>query len=350
MLVGILPPVLALLLAASGDAKPIYRGVATDVWSGGCADLAAATNVSWWYNWATQPSSGVTNAACASSWTTPPGRTVQFVPLIWGRNSVTSNVIANLPADTTHLMSFNEPNFSSQSNLSPAEAATLWLQVEQQLSAAGKLGVIKLVAPSASPGGDKMPMQQWLRYFFGNCSTCHFDYQSAHIYDCNAPYFDSGSVGYWIGQYASFGRPIWLTEFACPSNSGTVTEADELHFMHAVLPYLDGRSDVDRYAWFTARATNVGTIPSLFASGAGVLTNVGRLYNSNGVMIPTGGGGGPLPSSSTGPTGGGTGGGGGGGGGGATSSSTGDTGAASSITPALHVPFLLLAVVISLIH
>jgi len=74
-------------------------------------------------------------------------------------------------------MAFNEPNFSSQGNLSPAAAATLWLQVEQQLSNAGLLGKIKLGAPSASPGGDLMSPQNWLTWFFGNCSTCHFDFQ-----------------------------------------------------------------------------------------------------------------------------------------------------------------------------
>jgi hypothetical protein len=39
---------------------------------------------------------------------------------------------------------------------------------------------------------------------------------------------------------------------------------------------------VTRYAWFTARATNVGTVPSLLNSAAGSLTQVGAFYNSKG--------------------------------------------------------------------
>jgi hypothetical protein len=39
---------------------------------------------------------------------------------------------------------------------------------------------------------------------------------------------------------------------------------------------------VCRYSWFSARATNVGTEPSLFNAGAGSLTAVGKLYNSKG--------------------------------------------------------------------
>ncbi len=86
-------------------------------------------------------------------------------------------------------MAFNEPNFSSQANLGPAQAAALWLNVEAQLSAAGLLGRIRLGAPSASPAGDLMSPQLWLTQFFGNCTGCHFDFQCFHIYDCNYPYF-----------------------------------------------------------------------------------------------------------------------------------------------------------------
>ncbi len=42
----------------------------------------------------------------------------------------------------------------------------------------------------------------------------------------------------------------------------------------------------NRYSWFTARATNVGTLPSLFNSAPGSLTEVGTLYNSAGDSLP----------------------------------------------------------------
>jgi hypothetical protein len=42
--------ILCLASLVSGD-KPIYRGVATDAWSGGCADINALSRMSWYYNW-----------------------------------------------------------------------------------------------------------------------------------------------------------------------------------------------------------------------------------------------------------------------------------------------------------
>ncbi len=88
-----------------------------------------------------------------------------------------------------------------------------------------------------------------LTEFFRFCKGCHFHFISFHIYDCNYPYFDAGSVAYWLDQVKSFGLPIWLTEFDCPGNAGhTVTIEDELKFMINVFNLLDHDPQVERYA------------------------------------------------------------------------------------------------------
>lgn len=252
-----------------GAAKPIYRGVATNAWSGGCSDINALSRMSWYYNWGLQPTANVASCHLGS-------RYVEFVPMVWGAGSV-PNLVSKLPANTKHLLGFNEPNFASQANLSPRAAATEWKKVIAQLDAAGLTGKIKLGTPSAAPGGNIGP-KEWFAQFFGNCTGCHFDFLCFHIYDCNAPWFDAGAVNYWLGQVKGFGLPIWLTEFDCPFNS----VANELTWMERVLGSLDSDPQVERYAWFTARATNVGTAPSLLNSAAGSLTQVGAHYNSKG--------------------------------------------------------------------
>ena len=83
--------------------------------------------------------------------------------------------------------------------------------------------------------------------FFANCTGCHFDFLCFHIYDCNVPWFDAGAVNYWLGQVKGFGLPIWLTEFDCPANSGSVTVADELAWMQRVLPSLDSDAQIERF-------------------------------------------------------------------------------------------------------
>jgi hypothetical protein len=255
-----------------------YRGVATNSWDG-CEDLNLLSNMAWYYSWSLKPISTIENCSLG-------GRYIEFVPMVHKAADV-PNLVANLPPGTKHLMSFNEPNFSFESNLSPAEAATLWLDVEQQLSNAGLLGKIKLGAPSASPGGDLMSPQQWLTWFHGNCSACHFDFQCFHIYDCNLPYYDAGSLNYWISVASSFGLPVWLTEFNCPSPPGPDME---IQWMTSVLQSLDNNPNVSRYSWFTTRASGgfVGSIPSLLTStNPSTLTPIGQFYNSGGDLINT---------------------------------------------------------------
>lgn len=264
---------------ATVSSKLIYRGVATEAWSGGCEDLNLLSRMSWYYNWGLTPIPSIQNCALG-------GRYIEFVPMVHKGSDVTPNLVANLPPGTKHLMAFNEPNFSYQGNLSPAEAATLWLQVEQQLSNAGLLGKIKLGAPSASPGGDLMSPQQWLTWFYGNCSACHFDFQNFHIYDCNLPYFDAGALNYWISVASSFGLPVWLTEFDCPYPPDASTEVS---WMQSALAALDNNPNVSRYAWFTARSSDyVGTTPSLLTgTNPSSLTPVGIYYNSAGDLLST---------------------------------------------------------------
>jgi len=255
-----------------------YRGVATNAWTG-CEDLNLLSNMAWYYSWTVKPIPTIQSCDLG-------GRYLEFVPMVHKAADV-PNIVANLPAGTNYLMGFNEPNFSSEANLSPAEAATLWLQVEKQLSDAGLLGKIKLGAPSASPGGDLMSPQQWLTWFHGNCSTCHFDFQCFHIYDCNVPYYDAGGLNYWLSVASSFGLPVWLTEFDCPSPPNTTME---IKWMTAALQSLDNNPNVSRYAWFTARSSGgyVGSIPSLLTDTTPpALTPVGQFYNSGGDLINT---------------------------------------------------------------
>lgn len=61
--------------------KAIYRGVATDEWAGGCADIAALSRMSWYYNWGLRPNANVANCNLGS-------RYVEFVPMVWGLRSI----------------------------------------------------------------------------------------------------------------------------------------------------------------------------------------------------------------------------------------------------------------------
>ncbi len=77
-----------------GAAKPIYRGVATNAWSGGCSDISALSRMSWYYNWGLQPTSNVVSCPLGS-------RHVEFVPMVWGAGSV-PNLVSKVPPSLSH--------------------------------------------------------------------------------------------------------------------------------------------------------------------------------------------------------------------------------------------------------
>src|SRR5262249_5545492 len=80
--------------------------------SGGTRGIAAnhppgagfSPKITWWYNWSLQSKGADVG--------------IEFVPMAWGASSVGGPI----PAGSKYLLGFNEPNFQSQSNLTPQQA------------------------------------------------------------------------------------------------------------------------------------------------------------------------------------------------------------------------------------
>jgi hypothetical protein len=208
--------------------------------------------VAWWYNWAAQGSG-------ASG--------IEFVPMIWGKDSLNSAI----PAASRYLLTFNEPNFMAQSNLTAAAAASYWPAV--QAKAAG----IPIVGPGMNFCGpaDKCngtDPYQYLTDFFAACATCEVDYVAVHWYNCDLPslkdYLEPGGS---LAGFEQFGKPIWLTEFSCDT---TASVAQQEAYMRAAIPYLEGNPKVFRYSWFSA-----DPIPNAkLINGDGSPTALGQVY------------------------------------------------------------------------
>jgi hypothetical protein len=66
---------------------------------------------------------------------------------------------------------------------------------------------------------------------------------------------------------------LWLTELACDSakNAG-----EQQAFLEDAVAYLEAEPRIERYAWFSGRATNVANVDLLAASGK--LTELGKAY------------------------------------------------------------------------
>jgi Glycosyl hydrolase catalytic core len=203
---------------------------------------------------------------------------VQFVPMIWGAGAVTPSTLSQVRREGRYLLGFNEPDMTSQSNMTPAQALSLW----PQLMATGmQLGSPAVAYDAATPGG-------WLEQFMSGAAARGYrvNFITLHWYGSD---FATGPAvsqlqSYLQAVYARYHLPIWLTEFALANFGGspaTPAPQQQAAFLTAATAMLQRLSYVQRYAWFGLEATPGDGSMGLFGSGA-VPTAVGRAFEAAG--------------------------------------------------------------------
>jgi len=229
---------------------------------------ALAPGVSWWYNWDFRPDQDLRAGAYRDA-------AVEYAPMIWGAASDRAAAKTAIPDDAQVLLGFNEPNFGSQANLSAKAAAQLWPELEAIADAKG----LRLVSPAVNfCGGDCQDTDpfHYLDAFFAACAGCRVDAVAMHIYVGCSPSGDNKAE--WLINHVEtykkrFPQPLWLTEFACDSAKNP---AEQQAFLEDAVAYLEADPRIERYAWFSGRATNVANVDLLGASGE--LTALGKAY------------------------------------------------------------------------
>jgi Glycosyl hydrolase catalytic core len=242
------------------------KGVSTRNISGAATALAAV-NASWYYNWDARPTNGA-------------GASAEFVPMIWGPDSVTPGNLARAKSSGRTLLGFNEPDFDSQANMTVEQALDLW----PQLQATG----MRLGSPAPAVGA--ATAGRWLDRFMTGAHDRGYrvDFVALHWYGAD---FSDAAVGqlqsYLRAVHDRYGRPIWLTEFALLrwDSSGQPiypSTADQTRFISRALAMLGGLSYVERYAWYalpTPAGGGLGT--GLYQPGHG-LTAAGTAFRAAG--------------------------------------------------------------------
>jgi RNA polymerase sigma factor (sigma-70 family) len=258
------PPPATPMSAPAAALTSQRKGVST--WNfAGVQQALAESGASWYYNWGAAP-----NGISA-----PPG--VSYVPMIWGAASVTSANLAQAGREGHVLLGFNEPDLSSQANMSVAQALALW----PRLMATGMtLGSPAVASGAATPGG-------WLDQFMAGARTRGYrvDFITVHWYGGD---FRTGPAvqeleSYLQAVYARYHLPVWVTEFALTSYSGGAATfpapVQQAAFLTAATTMLDGLSYVQRYAWFALPTSAGSGTTGLFGPGPSV-TEVGRAFES----------------------------------------------------------------------
>jgi Glycosyl hydrolase catalytic core len=167
-----------------------------------------------------------------------------------------------------YLLSFNEPDFEYQSNISAKDAALAHIKYMSPFTHRAKIG-----APAVTNGQDTMGIN-WLMEFFSYCDgKCPIDFVPFHWYkQANATEFKTYVQQFTMRITEKYGiTRFWITEFGCGES-----EEETSAFLHEVLPWLDANENVERYAYFKC-----GVGPGLLLGSEHSLSQIGEAYVYN---------------------------------------------------------------------
>lgn len=248
--------VLSFFLGVPFAAVAEKKGVAID---GTSAIRIYDLNVSWYQNWKLLPSVH-TSPDC-------------FVPMLWGKRGQLEQLPkifadGNLPKN---LLAYNEPDLDTQANRSVQEVVSEWSAVTNYSS--------RISAPNVAKLNSK-----WMTDFMSEAQRLDLkvDFLGVHWYGgANARQF----LAFIDKLYEQYSLPIWITEFAVADWKSSkygipnqYSEQDVVSFLKVVLPELERRSHVEKFAWLAARTNKESLRPSALFDESGRLTTVGEFY------------------------------------------------------------------------
>lgn len=249
----IVPLVSALtLLSSISDVVAFERGLPWATDNRYAPTIGNLPKIQWYHHWA----DGVVPQMPSK---------VEYVPMFWGPsqwgswNTRVSEMNKKLPK---HLMAFNEPDISSQSNMNPYYAGQLFME---QIFPWSKKGVL-VGSPAIAWNLD------WMGTFLGEVSKRggHVDFICVHWY---GSWKDIQQFKNFIGQtHARFGKNIWVTEIGITTASNPSTAQVKAFVMNA-FTWMNAQGYVHRASWFGAFESNKA--PDGFATGKNALFNPG---------------------------------------------------------------------------
>jgi len=247
-------------------------------------------NVDWAYNWGISPNANPFDVNVAN---------YEFVPMIWrattsgisGQIDQILNLETNFGTHVDYVLGFNEPELSTQANMTVEQALDVWEIMTDQFSDTD----ILLVSPAVSGNGG---IEDWLNPFMEEVEARNADTNPNNDLQVDAIAYHFYTVAFnaqseanrLIDQiddlWETYERPIWITEFAGtsfsldnPVHSIEERTAFNRAFLEALIPMFDARPYVERVAWwqFGALGRPYSAL-STSADGIRTPTGIGEVY------------------------------------------------------------------------
>ncbi|WP_139956479.1 glycosyl hydrolase [Flavicella sediminum] len=220
-------------------------------------------NTSWYYNWGL----AATNESSES----------KFVPMAWSKSDNWTS-LAKMEAvgqnmSFNHLMAFNEPDNSGQSNLTVEQA----LEAYPKLLASGlRLGAPGVENVQYSSTNDSFNEDSWIKEFMDSCVARGYrvDFIPAHDYVRRSK---STFLERFKGLHDRYNLPIWVTEYNYGNpnmGSANLTVEQGYSNIKGLTEVLEGADFIERYNWyyFFGAASGIGGMTN------GELNITGQFY------------------------------------------------------------------------
>ncbi len=239
-------------------------GLATDM--GANLDLSAM-GVAWYYNWGEKPSSGSQYQG------------IEYVPMVWketNANNLKNRVNSAINKGYKYILTYNEPDLAGQCNMSVNDVYNAWQGLDD-------VDGIKISSPVTALW--PKASTNWFQTFMEKIDVDNDydpDFISIHCYPDN--YAGAGMATWFLEEvvdwtWNKYHKPIWITEFSTTGSSVTATGGNGTkEFWEAVMPGLDEREYVERYAAFGFNSDTTG----LWKYATGDLTPGGEVYRDLG--------------------------------------------------------------------
>ena len=229
-----------------------------------CYNNASLTNVfngsgiRWGYDWGSGGGTALPQA-------------FEYVPMLWGPAYAAtwfSDVSTAISFGSQNVLSFNEPDIDTQSNMSAETAADYHMRYLNPLADQVRIG-----SPAVSNSVQKDPPQGkfWLERFFEACDgKCAVDFMAFHWYNDASELDNLRFVVEDMANLASKNNvtSLWITELGGTGSPDTIET-----FLSAALSYLEGIVEVERFAYFMC---SNGTLLQ-----GSALSSLGQLYYAN---------------------------------------------------------------------
>lgn len=225
-------------------------------------------DVSWYYNWS------------ISKHNYTSFQDLQFVPMFWTSAPTDKSEVEVLPKrGYKYVLGFNEPDRPDQANMSVEDAIEGMKPLLNKGLYVGSPAVS--IWPSIST--------DWFQPFMDGMKENDMDmdfitlhhYWNWHSEDGAKAFLDIVDE-----SWEMYHKPIWITEFALSGVPDWTKQTRQaaIKYMKIILPELDKREYVERYAWFSfSKSDYKNSGSALLDTYTGKITGLGKVYQKLGV-------------------------------------------------------------------